>query len=256
MRPSLFLSSIFLLLVINSNLPAQELGQDINQITVNGSVELKEKADVAWLNFSIKGVGETLRMAVDEAEIGTRQLTEKLNLLGIQIKNISTSEFYSGENYGDKAFLSDSRDYKAVIVTLIKVDSLEILKHVIFAISEAEIENMSSISFSLKDELSFRRKARQEAGLKAMEKAEDITKALGVKLGSVIYIEEVQSTKTYAQQNQSWYMNRGIPNPFNVTTRGGRLDEVVVDESIGSGFFAQTVSITSQVKVTFELENE
>jgi len=256
MKPSFFLLCIFLFLIVSSNLFAQKPEEDINQITVNGSVELKEKADEAWLTFSIKGVGETLRMAVEEAETKTRQLTEKLNLLGIEIKNISTSEFYSGENYGDKAFLSDSRDYKAVIVTLIKVDSLEIFKSVIFAISEADVENMSRISFSLKDELAFRRKARQEAGLKALEKAEDITKSLGVNLGRVLYIEEVQPTKTFVKQNQYFPSRSGYPNPFNPVTQSNEQVEVMVDESIGSGFFAQTVSIISQVKVTFELVNE
>jgi len=254
MKISLSFLIILFFSFISPNYFAQEKEREINQITVNGSVELKEKADIALISFSIKGVGESLRMAVEDADTLTRQLSEKLILLGIESKNISTSEFYSGENYGDKAFLSDSRDFRAVITTLIKVDSLEILRPVIFAISEEGVESMSNISFSLKDELAFRRKARQEAGLKALEKAKDITKSLGVKLGRVLYIEEVQPTKTFVQQDN--YLRGSYPNPFNPTTQIFKRGGVVVDASIGSGFFAQTVSITSQVKVTFEIVYE
>jgi len=127
-------------------------------------------------------------------------------------------------------------------------------------ISEAEVENISTISFSLKDELGLRRRARIDAGLKAKEKAEDITNALGVKLGKVLTIEEIQLTQTYTNQNQYLRIRGGYnsPNPFNPGTYNvleeNYANPSTVDEIKGSGFFAKTVSITSQVKVIFAIE--
>jgi uncharacterized protein YggE len=231
-----------------------------NYISMIGSVELKEIADQASFYFTIKGVGETLRLAVEDAETKTKNLSEKIIQLGIKKNNLSTSDFLSGENYGDKAFLSSSRDYQATIITMIKTDSLDLLRPLLFMISEAEVENISTISFSLKDELGLRRRARIEAGLKAKEKAEDITNALGVKLGKVLTIEEIQSTQTYTNQNKHLRIGGvyNYPNPFNPGTYNvleeNYANPTTVDEVKGSGFFANTVSITSQVKVIFAIE--
>ena len=244
---------VVLLFFISQTLFSQQTESKVNQISVQGTVELKEMADQATLSFSVKGVGASLRQAVEKADRNTKVNIDKLIVLGVKEKNISTSSFYSGENYGDKAFLSSSRDYQANITTIIKIDSLKLLQPVLFAISEADVQNLSQITFSLKDEVGFRRRARIEAALKAKEKAEDITKALNIALGKVISIDEVQPT----QSLQSPLMLRnGRSNPFNpvsyVTDIG--LQAGVVDESKGTGFFAQTISITSQVYITFEIK--
>ncbi len=225
----------------------------LNQFTVLGSVELKERADQASVVFSMKGVGSTLRQAVENADKKTKGLTDKLIALGIKERDISTSEFYSGENFGDKAFLSSGRDYRATISTVVRIDSLKLLQPVIFAISEAEVQNLSDVTFSMKDEVSFRRRARTEAALKAREKAEDIGKALGIIVGKVIAIEEIPLQQANTQQSNTLNMRGGrmFPNPFNPVTV---LAEGTLDETRGSGFFAQTVSVTSQIRVTFELK--
>lgn len=233
-----------------------------NTITVLGSVELREVADEASFNFTIKGVGENLREAVEDAESKTKLLTDKLIFTGIKRKNISTSDFVSGENYGDKAFLSSKRDYRAIIVTQIKTDSLELIKDILFVVSEAKVEDISKITFSFKDELGLRRRARIEAGLKAKEKAEDIAKALGVTVGEVLSIEEIQIKQPEKNNRYNRYVQLyatgGYSSPYNPIDNCNSFNNadtyVDIDEVKGSGFFAQTVSITSQVKVTFQIK--
>jgi len=217
-----------------------------NQFIVTGSIELKEVADQASVNFSIKGTGSTLRQAVEQADTKTKALTDKLIDLGIKPRNISTSQFYSGENNGDKAFLSSSKDYRAIIETSVKIDSLQLLQPVLFTISEAQVDRLSQIAFSYKDESGLRRRARIEAGLKAREKADDLAKTLGVVIGKVISIEELLPGQT-VPSNSTLRFN--YPNPFNPTT----LSELS-GETSGSGFFAQTISVTSQVRVIFEIK--
>jgi len=238
---------------------AQETTPKANQISVIGSVELKAIADQASFTFSIKGVGSSLRYAVEDAKKKVVSLTDKLQGIGLSSKNISTSQFYSGENYGDKAFLSSSRDYEATLVTLIKIDSLRLLDTVLYTISDAEIQNLSSIYFGLKDELGLRKRARIAAAAKAKEKAEDMTNALGATVGSVVNIEEIEPTKTMTQSTNNMYLRGGrisemnFGNPYNPPSTPYQEEQTVVDETSGSGFFAQTISITSQVRVTFEI---
>jgi uncharacterized protein YggE len=230
-----------------------------NQFTVQGSIELKLPADQASFYFSMKGVGSTLREAVGNAEKKTRVLVTQLIGLGVKENGIATSDFYSGENYGDKAFLSSNRDFRAIITTVVTIDSLKSLSPIIFAVSEAEPENMSQISFTLKDELPFRRRARVEAGLKAREKADDIGKALGVSIGRVLSIEELSTLVTNPGQSlrggrASLSQFNTAPNPFNPSSIGATQKQESIDESQGSGFFAQTISVTSQVRVIFEIK--
>ncbi len=236
---------VFVIFIVSHLAHAQNNEVKTNQVTVFGSVVLKETANEASLSFSVKGTGSTLRQAVEHANTKTIKVTDKLTHLGVLVQNIFTSEFYSGENIGDKTFLSSSRDYKAIIKTTIKIDSIKLLQPVLFAISEEEVENMSSIYFSLKDEVGLRRRARVEAGIKAREKAEDIAKGLGVTIGKVLFFEETQSPQILANQN--------YPNPFNPSTNSV-FEKTSIDESRGSGFFAQTISATAQVKVAFELK--
>ena len=231
--------------------PAQDHQSASNQITVLGSVELREIADQANFTFSGKGVGSSLRLAVENANKKMKVVTDKLIQLGIPARNISTSRFYSGENYGDKAFLSSSRDYQATLTSLVKVDSLPLLESVLYTISESDVQNLSNIGFALKDELDPRRRARTGAALKAKEKAEDIARALGVVLGRLISVEETDPTRVYSQQAAQNY-----PSPFNPSVtqiqylRGGST----TDESVGAAFFAQTITVTSQVRAVFEIK--
>jgi len=226
-------------------------------ITVNGSVELKAIADQAALSFSVKGVGSSLRAAVQQATDKMEMITKLLRSQGIGAKQISTSQFYTGENYGDKSLFSSRRDYRAVIAAQVRVDSLQILQPVLYALADAEIESISSISFSLRDELGLKRRARTAAAAKAREKAQDIATALGASVGNVIAVEEIQLSGGGRAPEANVYRSAArfsatAPSPFNPVIVPG-VDGPDVDESSGAEFFAQTVTAQSQVRVTFEL---
>lgn len=242
----------FIVLFFGQLLMAQQNEPKPNQLSVVGNVEVKEIADQVSLSFSIKGTGSTLRSAVENADAQTQNLNQILIQLGVKPRNISTSGFYSGANYGDEALFSSSRDYKASITTVIKIDSIALLEPVLFSICEEGIEHLSQLTFSLKDEASVRRHARIDATLKAKEKAEDIAKALGVTLGKVLDVQEVQQTQVQPLRAVSY------PNPFNPVIRNNSINAAAektdfIDAS-GEGFNAQTISVTSQVSVIYEIK--
>jgi len=250
---SLFACSFIITVIVF----AQQTNLQQPQITVNGSVELKEVADQASLTFSVKGVGPSLRLAVQHATEKMEQLRTQLGEVGVGPNQFSTSNFYSGVNFGDKAFLSSSRDYRAIITAEVKVDSLRLIQVILYSLADAEVENVSNIKFLYKDELGLRRRARVAAATKAREKADDIAKALGASVAEVIQIEEIQINYTYRTENSNTFYPTSIlqqyPNPFN-SVRVNTVDKPDIDESRGSELFAQTVSAQSQVRVTFKLK--
>ena len=252
-----FLVSLLFLLAYPAFALSQQPDPKPSTVTVNGSVELKEIANQASLTFSVKGVGSNLRKAVEQATQKMADLNAQLRAAGIAPNQTTTSDFFSGENRGDKALFTSSRDYRAVITCQIKIDSLQLLQPILYVLADAEVEYVSNITFSYKDELGLRRRTRTAAAAKAKEKAEDIANALGATLGKVLQIEEIQITNTYRTQNLNYYgamrMMPEYPNPFNPVT-ATTVDKPDLDESRGSQLFAQTVSSQSQIRVTFELK--
>jgi uncharacterized protein len=238
---------------------AQAPALSSNQITVLGSIELKRMADRAWFSFSVKGTGESLQKAVADADSRTKFIIDKLLAMGIAKEGVSTSQFYSGENAGDKAFLSSSRDYMALLTTVVQVDSLENLRSALFLVSESKPQTVSQINFSLRDQLTVRKQARIDAALKAKEKATEIAGALGVSLGKVVSIEETMPTQVHNGQNPTGYLS-GYSSPFNPSESDIRWQKSsvmfreAIDETRGGSFFAQTISVTSQIRVVFEIK--
>jgi uncharacterized protein YggE len=75
-------SIIYALILFVQPLVSQQPDQKINQLSVQGSVELKQTADQASLSFTVKGVGPSLREAVEQADRNTKAVTDKLISLG------------------------------------------------------------------------------------------------------------------------------------------------------------------------------
>lgn len=178
-------------------------------IEVSSTAERRVMADRAEFTFTVQGLGPSLGQAVESATRATDSIVTKLIALGIDKGRISTQHFTSGENRGDKAFLSSSRDYKARITTRITVDSLPLLASAVALVSEADVDDVGSIDFSLRDETSMLRELRKEAARTARQKAEDITGELGAKVGRVLFADE-SGSKSY--RNEYGNATRGVVN--------------------------------------------
>jgi uncharacterized protein YggE len=211
-----------------------------NYISVSGKAEIFAPADQAQFSFSVNGFGANLRAAVEQAKNKSKEISAKLLKLGLKENNLATSYFYSGENFEGKAFLSSTRDYKASITVNVTIDSLPALEESILCLSECSVENISSISFSLRNVEEVKEKARLKAVETAKNKAVQIAASLNVRLGQVKSFEETDAL--YPPYLQS-------PNPFNSVNYMARGDG-----QSGSGFFAQNVSITGMVKVVYEID--
>lgn len=228
MKTLLILSALFV------SLSAQEVKE--HRIAVFGNSEMQVPADVAEFSFSVKGVGSTLRGAVEDATRKVQSISNRLLKIGVVEKNISTGSFYSAENFGDKSFRSSTRDYQTTMEVFIRIDSLSILDKVIFSVSEGQIESISNISFSLKKADAIKNTALREAVKKAKEKAEAMAAQLGVTLGGVVMMEEQ-------------FSNVSAPIP-----RASRAMAFKSDGGMGNAIPAQTISLQTGVKVLFEIK--
>jgi len=233
--------AVLLFLFIGNAVLAQEKKQ--NQLIVYGDAELKIQTDIANFNFSVKGVGPSLEAAVNVAKDKVKKITNELRGIGLIDKNFSTSSFYSGENRGEKAFLSDNKDYKAEISVGVSLDSLNLLEPSIMVVGSNDPNYISDVSFSLKDNSGYNMKVWEAAGLNAKEKAENLAKEMKFTLGKVLFIEE----------------NGKSDGSGVITFRGGSFMEVAsyYEGSLGNkrsaAFYSPVMVIKSHVKVIYEL---
>ena len=233
---------IFLLLFILINFVyAQDTPR--NSITTYGTVELNVSADFATVAFSIKSKGSSLREAVDKAKERIEVITSAIIGMGIKEKNISTSNFYSGENVGDKSFFSSKSDYKTEISTFVKVDSLKILEDVILEISDYKPDEIRDITFELSNPEEHKMQALNVAIKKAEHKAEILASELDVTIEKTIKAEEILTTIEPVYRTRG-----GRSNPFNTVYFLHGVQQT------GKSIYSENIKIESQVKLVVSIK--
>lgn len=244
MKPVIILSLFCLIFFQNSF--AQEIKS--NHLTVFGKVKVFAKADKANVVFSIKGVGRSLKLAFDDAKLKMKNISNQFDSLGLDSENISTSFFQSSENFGDKAFLSSKKDYRAVMTVTVTTDSLQLLEPLILAISASKIERIINVSFELTNYFSLRKRGLEKAISKAKEKADLVTEKLGVSYGNILEVQEIQTPQPEVESRSLYQFRRA--SPFNAP-----LYRMTESES-NTSFYSQEISFYTEVKIVFEIIND
>ncbi len=155
-----------------------------------------------------------------------------LKKAGIEARNITTSQMSLQPQY-------DYQDRKAPRITGYEVRNtvsaktydLEQIGPMLDALVNAGVNNINGVNFSIRDAKSAKDKARLDAIAQAREKAQNMAKAAGVKLGKVLEIRE----NSNAGPQPSMYMARSMD---------------VASTPISAG--EQTLSVT--VNITYALE--
>ena len=245
MKARVLLFAMVLIFISALDYQAQEL--DGNRLTVYGKVRVFAKADRATVTFNIKGVGRSLQLAFNDANKQINAIAERLHAIGLSEGNLSTSFFRSSENFGDKAFLSSKRDYRAIMTACITTDSLELLESIVVILSESEVRRIANITFELINYSEVRKDAMARAIDKAKEKAELISRQLGIRSGNIIEIEELKST----EPQNPWIYPLIPSGPFNaplVLSSSSRSEN-----PDNSGIFAQEIRFDSEVRLVYEI---
>ncbi len=218
-----------------------------NRMTVFGKAEVSAPADRAKISFTVTGYGPSLRGAVDKAKEKIADISSKLVETGLKKKNLNTSYFFTGENPDSRAFLSNKKDYRARITMYVSVDDLSLLESVLFLLSESEVDDISNVLFSLKDNGSFKQKARQLAVQEAKKKAEEFAKELNIALGRAAVVEEIPQA---GLQREPYIRQQQLAS--NVSYQQFLQSEF--DAQDGTGYLTDTIQVHSAVKVVFKIK--
>jgi uncharacterized protein YggE len=160
-------------------------------VTVSAEGKVTVKPDIALISLSVVSQGKTVKVVTTD---GNQKMTDVINAvknLGVDAKDVVTSSYYLSPDY----VYPDNRTpqisgYRLEQGITVKVRKLETVDDVLDAGIKAGSNQVGQLSFDIDDASNIKKDARAMAFQKAKEKADEMAKDAGVKIGRVITFNE------------------------------------------------------------------
>lgn len=229
------LLTVLLVLLNTDRSFSQDRKIEQNQLITRGTASLTFPADRVQFAFGVKGVGPSIEQAVKQATGRAAQIIAQLRSIGIADTQIQTSRFNSADNPEGKSWWSSKEDFAAGVEVNVTLDSpFEHLERAVQAAAAGNVEYISHLRFSLRNNAQKQLAAYRAAAEDARAKAEMLVSTLGASIVRVLHIED-----------QTDYPVRPPALQAGVAVRGGRSPEFLLP--------AQQFSVEARVHVVFEI---
>lgn len=148
--------------------------------------------DIAKVSLGIEAQGQNLKSVQEDVNKKSKALTGSLEKLGLEKKNIKTTNYSVSPEYDYQSTPYRINGYRVSSNYEVKITDFEIVNDVLVSATETGANVIGNISFEVNDETKAKitQEAREEAVKLAKEKAEGLAKAGGIKLGKIINISE------------------------------------------------------------------
>ena len=185
-------TSICLLMILALAFPGQAalLKGDETNVVVSGQGIIKAEADVAYVTLGVERTEETATKAQNVAAQKMNNILASLKKMGIPKDKIETTRISLYPQYKYDKGKRDLIGYTARNQIKVTVDKLDNVGKVIDSSIAAGANNVNNISFSVKEESSFKITALRKAFEDAKAKAETIAAASGLVLSKIKSIQE------------------------------------------------------------------
>lgn len=218
-------------------------GRISNIISVSGDGMVTSRPDMVEISVSVKNLSPTSRQALDKVNQKVAQVIEVLKNNGIPESDYKTTglNVYTEYDYSDKVRrIIGQNASQSISIKVKKIDDKATKAAKIIddlsAISDIE---MNGISFDIEDKTKFYTQARELAFKKAQQKAEELAKLSGVKLGKPVSITD----STYDVTPRPYYSNVA---ELKVSAMGGGADNTQI--STGD------MSISAALQIMWSIE--
>ena len=163
-----------------------------DRFSVAGSGSVYAKADIANIQIGFRsGIKKTAAEATTEATTKMNEIIKALKKLGIEDKDIKTSDYSLNPSYKwTEARGQELTGYEVYQNLTLKVRDLDKIGDVIARTTEQGANQVGNVNFTIDDEYELKNQAREMAIEKAKEKAELIAEQSGMKLGKIKSVYE------------------------------------------------------------------
>ena len=195
----------------------QRLPED--QFTVTGEGRIFAPPNIAEITLGVRTEkAPTAEAATKENVKKMNSVIEAIKKAGVEDKDIKTIDY---QLYADYNYTQDQgrelTGWNLSQSVRVKIRNLDSIGDVIAKATAAGANQADSVSFTIDDEDELKKQARAEGIKKAQAKAEELSKAAGIKLGKVINVYENynQPITPYYYKGENLGMGGGgdIPAP-------------------------------------------
>lgn len=221
----------------NSFQEGKYIGKDImptNTISVSGTGEAFAKPDIARISVSVSKLAATALEAQKQHTEAINKVVEFIKNSGVEDKDIKTSNYSINQEYDYTETGRRFLGYRIAQTLEVKIRNLDNVGKILSGATAAGANEISGVQFVIDNEDAMKREAREQAIGKAKEKAREIEKDLGIKLGKLTsFYESGGDFPIYALKSEG--MGGGI---------GGAAPEIPTGEN----------KITIVVNLTYEVK--
>lgn len=195
-----FIGSIiifFVLLFVYSkfgpSLPISVLTQTKGEpMIVSDTGKVTVVPDIAKVTFGIEAQGQSLKQTQDSVNKKSKALTDSLKKLGIDEKDIKTTNYSVSPEYDYSNSPYRINGYRVSTNYEVKITNFELVNDALTLATESGANVIGNISFEVNEKTKeeYTQKARGEAVKLAKNKAEGLAKASGITLGKIINVSE------------------------------------------------------------------
>jgi len=189
----LFFVLLFLYSKFGPSLPISVLTQTKGEpMVVSDTGKVTVVPDIAKVNFGIEAQGQILKRVQDDVNAKSKKLTDALEKLGIDEKDIKTSNYSVSPEYDYSNSPYRINGYRVSTNYEVKITDFEKVNDALTIATESGANIIGNINFEVNDKTKeeMTQKAREEAVKLAKGKAEGLAKASGITLGKIINVTE------------------------------------------------------------------
>lgn len=163
-----------------------------NLFTVQGTGDATGIPDTAQLTIGVNKTALTVQQAQEQANTIINNVTNAMKQLGVQAKDIKTTNYSVTPNYDYSSGSQAINGYAVNAEIQVNLKSVDKANQAIDAATRAGATNVGNVQFVLNDDKKkeLENQARKEAIEAAKAKAQSIAQASGIHIGRLIDVQE------------------------------------------------------------------
>jgi uncharacterized protein len=186
---------IFILTALSLTVATVALGEPAErQITVTGTGQVSAVPDMASITLGVTNEAAEAADAMAATNEAVSAILDRLKGMGIADRDLQTQQFSIHPVWSSRGSDSNGTSkitgFQASNMVLVRIRNMDDLGGILDAVIADGANNFNSLQFSVQDTNPLMDKARQAAVADAMARAELLTLAANVSLGSVLSIAE------------------------------------------------------------------
>jgi len=185
-----------------------------NTISVTGKGEIFIKPDIAKISVSVEKEAVSIADVQKQATDAINKIVEFLKSSGIEDKDIKTTNYSIYPRYD---YLRTGQVFRGYVVSQtldVKIRKIDDAGKILAGATSAGANQIGGVSFTVDNEEAVKQEARQKAIADAKEKARQLAKDLGIKIGRLTNFSESGNgdiIMPYAMKSET--LGTGGPEP-------------------------------------------